>query len=63
MDEMQAAYDRDYRAKRQMDELRQHIAAFVDDPPLRARASTLGALVAAARALGEEAASIVRTWD
>lgn len=62
--EMEAAYRRDYAAKARIDELREHIAAFLDDPPTRSvRVSTLGALAQVVRVLGEESASVVRVWD
>lgn len=62
MDEMAEAHTRDYADKARLDELRAHIAAFVDEPPARASNLTLGVLTSAVRNLGKDADRVVGTW-
>ena len=62
LDEMRAAHERDYHAKRRMDELRAQITTFLADPP-NLRPFTEQHLVWAAQALEGESATIVARWD
>lgn len=61
--QMEADYRRDQHDQARLRDLREHIAAFVDSPPARASGLTVGFLVSAARALGEDIARVDRVWD
>jgi hypothetical protein len=61
--EMTAAYNQDSRDSARLRELREHLAAFVDDPPARAHPRTVEALTEAVGLIGRDLAQIVKAYD
>ena len=65
MTDMAEAHWADYASKAAMEDLRRAIVSFLDAEAaaLRCRPLTQGMLASAAKALGEDCASVVRVWD